>query len=72
MDKLQIEIELAKRNGKQAEMYDKLVTRLIRRRYSLSNELALGRQREKKPEEWAAFDAYCEQCKAEAKALLDL
>ena len=72
MDKLQIEIELAKRNGKQAELYDKLVTRLIRRRYSLSNELALGRQKEKKPEEWEAYDAYCEECKAEAKNALGL
>ena len=52
MDKLQIEIELAKLNGTQDDVYDKLVTRLIRRRYSLNNELALGRQRNKKPEEW--------------------
>ena len=70
MDKLQIEIELAKLNGKQDKMYKKLVLLLIRRCYTLSDELSLGRQMEKKPEEWAAFDAYCEQCKAEAKALV--
>jgi hypothetical protein len=67
MDNLKIEIELAKLNGKQDEAYAKLVTRLIRRRYSLSSELALSRQRDAKPEEWEEYDAYCEACKAEAK-----
>ena len=63
----EIEIRLAKLNGTQAELYEQEVTRLIRRRYSLSNELALGRQRDEKPEEWAEYNAYCEECKAEAK-----
>lgn len=63
----EIEIQLAKLNGTQAELYEQEVTRLIRRRYSLSNELALSRQRDKKPEEWEVFYAYCEECKAEAK-----
>lgn len=26
------------------------------------------RQKDKKPEEWEAYNAYCEECKAEAKA----
>ena len=63
----EIEIQLAKLNGTQAELYEQEVTRLIRRRYSLNNELALGRQRDEKPEEWEAFYAYCEECKAQAK-----
>lgn len=63
----EIDIQFAKLNGTQAELYEQEVTRLIRRRYSLSDELALSRQRDKKPEEWEAFDAYCEECKAEAK-----
>ena len=63
-----IEINLSKLNDTQDEAYEKEVTRLIRRRYSLSRELALGRQRNEKPEEWKAFYAYCEECKAEAKA----
>lgn len=62
-----IERILAERNGTLEEEYGACVTRKIRARYSLSEELALGRQKERKPEEWAQFDAYCEQCKAEAK-----
>lgn len=62
-----IERILAERNGTLEEEYSACVTRKIRARYSLSEELALGRQKERKPEEWAQFDAYCEQCKAEAK-----
>lgn len=62
-----IERILAERNGTLEEEYGACVTRKIRARYSISEELALGRQKERKPEEWAQFDAYCEQCKAEAK-----
>lgn len=64
----EIEKELSRLNGTQDEAYEKKVTCLIRKRYSLSAELALGRQKDKKPEEWEAYNAYCEQCKAEAKA----
>ena len=64
----EIEIRLAKLNGMQSELYEQEVTRLIRRRYSLSNELALSRQRDKKPEEWAEYNAYCEECKKQVKA----
>lgn len=49
------------------KVYGQEVSRLIRERYSLDEELALQRQRYEKPEEWAEFNAYCEQCKAEAK-----
>lgn len=64
----EIEINLSKLNGTQDDAYEQEVTRLIRKRYSLSDELSLQRQKEKKPEEWEAYNAYCEQCKAEAKA----
>ena len=46
--------------------------RLIRRRYTVSQELALLRQRESKPEEFAEYDAYAEACKAEARAELEI
>ena len=49
--------------------YEAEVERLIRRRYTVSQELALLRQRESKPEEFAEYDAFAEQCKAEAKQL---
>lgn len=52
------------------EAYETKVNELIRRRYSVSQELAILRQREAKPEEFAAYNAYAEACKAEARELL--
>lgn len=43
--------------------YDDLVNAEIRRRYSASQEFAISRQRDRKPEEWNAYDSYCEECK---------
>ncbi|MGI5892442.1 MAG: hypothetical protein ACOX7H_06910 [Bacillota bacterium] len=43
---------------------------MIRARYSLSDELALHRQRDSKPDEFAEYNQFVEACKAEAKALL--
>ena len=48
--------------------YEAKVDRLVREKYSLSNELALLRQRDAKPEEFAEYDEYVELCKAIAKA----
>lgn len=50
--------------------YREEVQRLIARRYSLADEIAIERQREQKPEQWQEHFDYCEQCKAEAKTLL--
>lgn len=50
--------------------YEAEVERRIRERYSVSQELAILRQRQAKPEEFAAYDAYAETCKAEARAAL--
>ena len=65
-------IELAKRNGTQEKLYPDLVSEYIRRRYSVNAELAILRQREEKPLEFAAYNAYAEQCKADAKAILGM
>ena len=54
----------------QSMNYGELVESLIRRKYSLSDELSLHRQQFRKPEEFAVYDAYAEQCKAEAKEML--
>lgn len=47
--------------------YEDKVDSLICGRYSLSEELAILRQKEVKKAEYDAYFAYCEQCKAEAK-----
>ena len=68
----QYKIELAKRNGTQEKLYPDLVSEYIRRRYSLNAELAILRQRDEKPDEFAEYNAYAEQCKADAKAILGM
>lgn len=55
---------------KRQEHYGELVERLIRKKYTVSAELAILRQRDEKPEEFAEYNAYAEQCKVEAKSIL--
>ncbi len=50
--------------------YAEAVEALIRRRYSVSDEIAVIRQRDTKPDEFAAYDAYAEQCKTQARLQL--
>ncbi len=47
--------------------YEARVVELIRIRYSVDDELAILRQRDTKPDEFAEYNAYCEQCKTQAK-----
>lgn len=51
----------------QAE-YENAVNAKIREKYTLSQELAILRQQTEKPEEYAEYFAYCEQCKTTARA----
>ena len=57
--------KLAEKNG--VSLYPERVTALIRERYTLDAELAIQRQRESKPEEFAEYNAYCEECKERAR-----
>ena len=50
--------------------YKSRVVALIRARYSLDAELAILRQRDTKPSEFAAYNAFAEQCKAQAREQL--
>lgn len=45
-----------------AAEYPSLVEGRIRQRYTLSDELAILRQRDAKPAEYAEYYDYCEQC----------
>lgn len=47
--------------------YGERVNDLIRQKYSLSEELAILRQRDSKPDEFIAYNEYAEFCKAEAR-----
>lgn len=50
--------------------YKTTIDKLIRQRYSINDEIAILRQRDSKPEEYAEYNAYCEQCKTQAKSEL--
>lgn len=52
-------------------IYGAEIEKRIRKRYSLSQELAILRQRDTKPEEFEAYNTFAEECKAEVKELLD-
>ena len=52
--------------------YPQLVEKKIRTKYSVSAELAILRQRNSKPEEFAEYNSFCELCKAEAKNELNI
>ena len=43
--------------------YDEAVNLKIRERYTESQEFAILRQRDEKPDEYAEYYAYCEGCK---------
>ena len=61
------DVTAAKEAKEQEEAYENDVEARIRARYSVSQELAILRQRDSKPEEFAEYNAYAEECKAEAR-----
>ena len=70
-------LKLLKRNKEKEPkayeaVYGSMIEKKIRLRYSLSAELAILRQRDDKPEEFAKYNAYVEQCKAEVKEMLEV
>ena len=60
--------EQAERDYWQSVDYGEAVHAEIRKRYTESQEFALLRQRDEKPEEYAEYFAYCEECKNLVKA----
>lgn len=59
--------ELVLKNISKDKLYANLVSKLIRERYSVDDEMAILRQKETKPEEWKEYNSYCEDCKAKAR-----
>lgn len=60
--------KLILKNISKDRLYPNLVSRFIRERYSIDDEMAILRQRDTKPDEYEAYNAFCEECKARAKA----
>lgn len=50
------------------EFYESEIVRLIRQRYNVNQELSILRQRDEKPEEFAEYSRYVEECKSAVKA----
>ena len=51
------------------EEYENKIVALIRKKYNVNQELAILRQRDTKPTEFAEYNAYVEQCKNQIKNL---
>ena len=54
------------------ELYENLIIRKIRAKYTVNQELAILRQRDAKPVEFIEYNAYVERCKAEVKKELEI
>ena len=65
---MQAEAEKAEKEYWTNVPYDEAVNNEIRKRYTASQEFALLRQKEEKPEEYNAYYDYCEECKAYVKS----
>lgn len=60
-------IEKMERDYWQSVSYGEAVDAQIRKRYSVSQEFAILRQKDEKPDEYAEYFAYCEECKVFVK-----
>ena len=67
-----IEKRLSRLNGTVKTDYAALVDSAIRNRYSVSDELAILRQRDTKPDEFEEYNGFVEKCKADARAELGI
>lgn len=72
-----LKVMLAKKNREVnpeswEQLYESLIIRKIRKRYTVNQELAILRQRDAKPEEFEAYNEYVERCKAEVKEELGI
>lgn len=67
--KMEADNAQAERKYWQNVPYDEAVDAEIRKRYSVSQEFAILRQKEEKPEEYADYYEYCEVCKAFVKQM---
>lgn len=68
-------IKLAKKNREASpdtwsSYYEGEIVKLIRKKYTVDNELAILRQRDEKPEEFAAYNEYVEACKAYVRSMI--
>lgn len=49
------------------ELYENMIIRKIRQKYTVNQELAILRQRDTKADEFTEYNAFVERCKEEVK-----
>ena len=64
----QAQSELAEKEHWQNVDYGEAINSEIRKKYTESEEFAILRQKDEKPQEYAEYYEYCEICKAYVKA----
>ena len=75
MKKLDVALIRANKNSHPEafrRIYEKLVERKIAKRYTTSQEIAFIRQKDRKPDEYAEYDSFVEECKKEVKEMLGM
>ena len=65
---VQAQGNLAEKEYWQNVDYGEVINSEIRKKYTESEEFAILRQKDEKPQEYTEYFAYCEQCKAFVKA----
>lgn len=61
----------ARKEKENAIEYENKIVAEIRKKYNVNQELAILRQRDTKPEEFAEYNEYVEQCKMDVKNAVD-
>lgn len=57
----------ARKQKQDNDEYENKIVTLIRKKYNVNQELAILRQRDTKPEEFAEYNKYVEKCKEQVK-----
>ena len=63
-------LEVSEKPACTRSQYESLVESYIRERYTVSQEIAILRQRDSKPEEFAEYNAFAETAKQRARTAL--
>ena len=67
----QAQSELVEKEHWQSVDYGEAINSEIRKKYTESEEFAILRQKDEKPQEYAEYYEYCEQCKAYVKEQIE-
>lgn len=64
-------VRLAAKNGVLPRLRKQMIVHEVRKKYDSDDELAVLRQANSKPEEYAEYNAYAEECKKKVDEYID-